>query len=157
MLIEGSKRGHSIQLLYEGELFSVPENLYIIGMMNTADRSLALLDYALRRRFGFFELAPAFESAQFDAYLAQQDSPQLAQLVTQLGLLNEAIEADPALGRGFAIGHSFVMAEDSALENNLWLESIVEDELIPLLDEYWFDQPEHASTWANTLRDAIDG
>lgn len=157
MLIEGSKRGHSIQLLYEGELFSVPANLYIIGMMNTADRSLALLDYALRRRFGFFELSPAFESSQFQEYLAQQDSPQLEQLVAQLGNLNEAITADPALGRGFAIGHSFVMAGDDALENNLWLESVVEDELVPLLDEYWFDQPEQAFAWAETLRTAING
>ncbi|PAT06897.1 restriction endonuclease [Corynebacterium hadale] len=157
MLIESTKRGRSLRLLYGKERFSVPDNLYLIGMMNTADRSLALLDYALRRRFGFFELTPAFASTQFQKYLEQQDSPQLIDLVTQLINLNEAISADPALGSGFTIGHSFVMADGAALENNLWLESVVEDELVPLLHEYWFDQPEQATTWSETLRSAIDG
>ncbi|PAT10784.1 restriction endonuclease [Corynebacterium hadale] len=157
MLLESSKRGRSLRLLYGKERFSVPPNIYVIGMMNTADKSLALLDYALRRRFGFFDLPPAFESTQFQKYLEQQNSPQLIELVAQLESLNDAITADPALGRGFAIGHSFVMAADSALEHNLWLESVVEDELIPLLNEYWFDQPELALAWSDALRGAIDG
>lgn len=68
MLIENDKRGKSLQLLYSDEQFSIPENLYIIGMMNTADRSLALLDYALRRRFAFFDIKPGFSTAGFKDY-----------------------------------------------------------------------------------------
>ena len=65
MLIEADKRGNDIQLLYSSDKFSVPKNVYIIGMMNTADRSLAMIDYALRRRFAFYEMKPAFESEGF--------------------------------------------------------------------------------------------
>src|SRR5699024_7318145 len=65
MLIESDKRGTELRLLYKHESFSVPPNVHIIGMMNTADRSLAVLDYALRRRFGFFEMAPGFRTEGF--------------------------------------------------------------------------------------------
>ena len=65
MLIEADKRGIELQLLYSDERFSIPGNVYIIGMMNTADRSLAMLDYALRRRFAFYEMKPGFGSDGF--------------------------------------------------------------------------------------------
>lgn len=68
MLIENDYRGESIKLAYSDELFDVPRNLYIIGMMNTADRSLAMIDYALRRRFSFFDMIPAFQTEGFKAY-----------------------------------------------------------------------------------------
>ena len=87
MLIEGDKRGQSVRLLYRDEQFSVPANLRLIGLMNTADRSLAMLDYALRRRFAFFELAPAFDNESFKAVLEKQGTPAIEKLVAVIGKL----------------------------------------------------------------------
>lgn len=154
MLIEADKRGQELRLLYKNETFSVPRNVHIIGMMNTADRSLAVLDYALRRRFGFFEMAPGFDSLGFTRWQQQAGSPTLDSLVAVVTDLNAAIAADPALGAGFAIGHSF-LSKSAGSEDDGWLYSVVEDELIPLLDEYWFDEPLQAEEWAGRLRAAI--
>lgn len=157
VLMEADKRGNTeVRLAYGNELFSIPSNLYIIGMMNTADRSLAVLDYALRRRFGFFEMSPAFETEQFKRYLESEDSPVLESLVSTLISLNTAIADDPALGRGFAVGHSYVSSKEATNEDDLWLRSVVEDELIPLIEEYWFDEPSLAAEWSATLRGAVD-
>lgn len=71
MLIESDKRDEELILLYSGERFSVPKNIYIVGMMNTADRSLAILDYALRRRFAFYNMQPAFHTTKFKNFLKQ--------------------------------------------------------------------------------------
>lgn len=157
MLMEADKRGTTeVRLAYGNELFSIPPNFYIIGMMNTADRSLAVLDYALRRRFGFFQMSPAFETEQFKRYLESEDSPVLESLVSTLISLNTAIADDPALGRGFAVGHSYVSSKEATNEDDLWLRSVVEDELIPLIEEYWFDEPSLAAEWSATLRGAVD-
>lgn len=107
MLIEKDKRGEKIKLLYSNEWFTVPQNVRIIGMMNTADRSLALMDYALRRRFAFFDFAPAFSSEGFKNYLAEKNSPKLESLITAVESLNNTISADESLGDGFRIGHSY--------------------------------------------------
>ncbi|MGS0684598.1 AAA family ATPase [Nakamurella sp. GG22] len=155
MLIEADKRGQELRLLYKNETFSVPANLHIIGMMNTADRSLAVLDYALRRRFGFFELGPGFGSTGFTRWQQEADSPTLDRLVVVVTELNAAIADDPALGQGFAIGHSFLSRPIGGALDDLWLYSVVEDELIPLLDEYWFDEPGRAEEWAGKLRAAV--
>ncbi|WP_036924864.1 AAA family ATPase [Acidipropionibacterium thoenii] len=152
MLIEADKRGQELRLLYKNETFSVPPNVYIIGMMNTADRSLAVLDYALRRRFGFFQMDPGFSSSGFMRWQREVDSPALDHLVADIIDLNAAIAADPALGSGFMIGHSFLCHPTSVDDG--WLGSVVEDELIPLLDEYWFDEPDRAQEWAERLRNA---
>lgn len=105
MLIESDKRGKSINLLYSNEKFSVPANLYIIGMMNTADRSLALLDYALRRRFSFFEISPAFENDTFKNYVKGLGSPEkLIKVINTIKELNLIVSDE--LGTGFQIGHS---------------------------------------------------
>lgn len=154
MLIEADKRGQELRLLYKNETFSVPPNVYIIGMLNTADRSLAVLDYALRRRFGFFEMAPAFDSAGFTRWKEEAGSPMLDRLVAVVTDLNTAISNDPALGPGFAIGHSF-LSRTANSDDEGWLYSIVEDELIPLLDEYWFDEPIRAGEWAEKLRATV--
>lgn len=155
MLIESDKRGHDLRLLYKNETFSVPANVHIIGMMNTADRSLAVLDYALRRRFGFFEMTPGFDSAGFGRWQQDAGSPTLDALVEAVTALNAAIADDPALGRGFAIGHSFLSRPTDSDADDAWLSSVVEDELIPLLDEYWFDEPATAEEWAGRLRAAV--
>lgn len=156
MLIEADKRGHELRLLYKNETFSVPPNVHIIGMMNTADRSLAVLDYALRRRFGFFEMAPGFDSAGFTRWKEETDSPTLNRLVDVVTGLNTSIADDPALGQGFAIGHSFLSHPTDSDSVDAWLYSVVEDELVPLLDEYWFDEPIRAKEWASKLRAAVE-
>lgn len=155
MLIESDKRGHDLRLLYKNETFSVPPNVHIIGMMNTADRSLAVLDYALRRRFGFFQMVPGFNSAGFARWQQEVASPILDNLVSDVINLNKAIAEDPALGPGFAIGHSYLAKAANAEPDDTWLFSVVEDELIPLLEEYWFDEPAKAEEWASKLRAAV--
>lgn len=155
MLIEADKRGHDLRLLYKNETFSVPANVHIIGMMNTADRSLAVLDYALRRRFGFFEMNPGFDSDGFVRWQQDADDPSFNRLVTAVIDLNRSIADDPALGHGFAIGHSFLTSPLGSGADDAWLHSVVEDELIPLLTEYWFDEPAKAEEWADRLRAAL--
>ena len=153
MLIENDKRGEKIKMLYSDEWFSVPKNVHIIGMMNTADRSLALMDYALRRRFAFFDFPPAFESQGFKNYLAEKNSPKLNRLITSVLSLNNAIQDDESLGEGFRIGHSY-FCNDTEITDS-WLKSVVEYEIIPLIKEYWFDEPSKVLNWSSILRDAI--
>ena len=157
MLIENDKRGSrsKLQLLYSDELFYVPENLYIIGLMNTADRSLAMLDYALRRRFAFFELRAGFASEGFRAYTESLDSPRFEALIRCVESLNENIAADDSLGEGFCIGHSYFCNLTADELDSTKLSGIVEYELIPLLKEYWFDEPQNVREWSSRLRDAI--
>lgn len=153
MLIECDKRNKSINLLYSNDKFYVPDNLYIIGMMNTADRSLALLDYALRRRFAFFEFNPAFENKTFNEYITKQaDSEKIFRVIHEVTDLNRCIVEE--LGRGFQIGHSYFI--DDAFQDNTEtrIKEIVEYEIIPQLYEYWFDNEDKADDWANKLRGA---
>ena len=156
MLIEADHRGEECTLAYSGERFAVPANLYIIGMMNTADRSLALMDYALRRRFGFFKMRPAFDTPGFAAYAAGCQSDELARVVAGVRALNTAIAADASLGEGFCIGHSYFCRPDltelSPEEVHEWLESVIAYDVAPQLEEYWFDQPEKAAEEAARLR-----
>lgn len=153
MLMESDKRGDSLRLLYTDEQFSIPSNLYIIGMMNTADRSLAMLDYALRRRFAFFELSPAFQSEGFRKFQSTANHSKFNKLLHTVTLLNEEIERDESLGRGFRIGHSYLYTENSVTDE--WLNSVVLYELIPLLEEYWFDAQETLENWKLSLLNSI--
>ena len=153
MLIEKDKRGEKIKLLYSNEWFTVPQNVRIIGMMNTADRSLALMDYALRRRFAFFDFAPAFSSEGFKNYLAEKNSQKLESLITAVESLNNTISSDESLGDGFRIGHSYFCTDGEITDE--WLKSVVEYEVIPLIKEYWFDEPTKVRDWSATLRSAI--
>lgn len=153
MLIEADKRGVELQLLYSDENFSVPSNVYIIGMMNTADRSLAMLDYALRRRFAFFEMKPGFESDGFREYRMHLNSVKFDKLIDTIERLNEAIVDDDSLGDGFCIGHSFFCNLKNVDADTL--SAIVEYEIIPLLKEYWFDDPRKVKDWSNSLRSSI--
>ena len=148
MLIEADKRGakNAIPLTYsesDGERFSVPENVHLLGLMNTADRSLALVDYALRRRFVFFSLVPAIDSPMFEAQLiAAGGSPGLVEVIQQnIGELNKKIMADSELGEGFLIGHSFFCPQESDVPiGDDWYQTIVDTEIAPLIREYWFDK-----------------
>ena len=153
MLIESDKRGIELRLLYANEKFSVPANVYIIGMMNTADRSLAMLDYALRRRFAFFEMQPGFENDGFRAYRMALQSDRFNRLIQCVENLNNVIASDESLGEGFRIGHSYFCNLKEADEQTL--SNIVEFELIPLLKEYWFDEPTKVKDWTNNLRSVI--
>ena len=149
--IEADYRDNSIQLAYNKQRFSVPSNLYIIGMMNTADRSLAMIDYALRRRFSFFEMKPGFDTPQFNAYIKSKNDEKLEKLVNAVKDLNMLIDSDDSLGSGFCIGHSYLCN----LEDGYDLESIVEYDIIPMLREYWFDNDEQFNLQADKLRNAL--
>lgn len=153
LLIEADKRGEAYEmpLLYsEGaETFYLPENLYFIGTMNTADRSLALVDYALRRRFAFIDLAPEF-GERFEAHLLEKGIPQnlVSSIIQNIRRVNTVIEDDPNLGKGFLIGHSYFcqlenLADWATPED--WYNSIIEWEIAPQLREYWFDNTDKAS------------
>jgi 5-methylcytosine-specific restriction protein B len=154
MLIENDKRNEKLRLLYSNELFSVPKNVYIIGMMNTADRGLALIDYALRRRFAFFDMEPAFDSIGFDSMYEIAQNEQYNHLVEKVIALNEFIENDFNLGVGFKIGHSFLCVKETVDET--WIESVILYELIPLINEYWFDEPDKVSQWQRELLGVLD-
>ena len=155
MLIESDKRGSELQLLYSRELFYVPRNVHIIGMMNTADRSLAMLDYALRRRFAFVELRPAFDSDGFLEYCAGLDNPKFKDLVRVVKSLNLAISEDESLGEGFCIGHSYFCNMKPENCTDVALASIVDYELVPMLKEYWFDEPDNVCKWTDELNKAV--
>ena len=145
MLIEADKRGpdHAIALTYgsPGDRFSIPDNVHLLGLMNTADRSLAMVDYALRRRFAFETLKPAYGTGKFREYLLEADvDPSLVDRIDRnMRAINERIRGDRDLGRGFEIGHSYFVPEESADEQ--WYRAIVDTQVAPLLREYWFDRP----------------
>ena len=150
MLIESDKRGedNKIKLAYRDELFSVPANLYIIGMMNTADRSLAMMDYALRRRFSFFDVEPAFDKPAFKAHILRFIGSTVAdKVVTSFLDLNKNIadENSSGLGKGYCVGHSyFCVPPVEGQTDEDWYSAIIEYEISPLLYEYWWDDKDKA-------------
>lgn len=168
MLIENEYRNEAIQLPYsELPPFEVPDNVYIIGMMNTADRSLAMIDYALRRRFSFFNIEPCFtkhkdkkeneeQANRFWEYIEGLKKDTLMQLIKTIIELNTEITED--LGKGFCIGHSYFCNLDNLKEGitiEERLKEIVKYEIIPMLREYWFDNSDKVSTWENKLLGVI--
>ena len=157
LLIEKDYRGISSKLAYQNLNFSVPENLYIIGMMNTADRSLAMIDYALRRRFSFFDMEPGFDTEGFKEYQEKLGSDKFNALIECIKGLNNEIADDPSLGKGFCIGHSYfcgLQADECTLE---LLEGIVEYDILPMLSEYWFDNlTEKVAPWSEKLYGALN-
>ncbi len=156
MLIEKDYRGTKVTLAYSGMPFSVPENLYIIGMMNTADRSLAMIDYALRRRFSFFEMEPGFNSEGFTNYRNSFADETFNTLIDQIKLLNKEISEDKSLGRGFQIGHSYFCGREELGCTDEWMRSVVEFDILPMLNEYWFDEPAKLQRWEKNLRGVFD-
>ena len=150
MLIEKDYRGTKATLAYNGMQFSVPKNLYIIGMMNTADRSLAMIDYALRRRFSFFDIEPGFDSQGFLAYQNSLNNETLNALIAKVKDLNNEIAQDKSLGKGFCIGHSYFCGRTNCTEE--WLRAVVDYDILPMLREYWFDETNKLQRWENILQ-----
>lgn len=147
MLIENDKRGeeYALELVYkDDEKFFVPENLYIIGFMNTADRSLAMLDYALRRRFIFIDIEPAFNKPQFKNDLENKniDKDLINKIIEKFIKLNETIKNDKTLGKGYTIGHSYFCNRKNLNKEDY--EDIINYEIAPTLREYWFDNEDKA-------------
>lgn len=161
MLMEHDKRGEnwSIPLTYsenDEERFYVPENIYIIGLMNTADRSLAVVDYALRRRFSFIDIEPGFDTQQFRNFLLNKKAePSFVESLCQKIIeLNEEISKEAAiLGKGFRIGHSYFCSglEDGISPDVQWLKEIIMTDIAPLLEEYFFDDPYKQQIWTERL------
>ncbi|UFA56223.1 AAA family ATPase [Staphylococcus aureus] len=154
MLIESDKRDEELILLYSGERFSVPRNIYIVGMMNTADRSLAILDYALRRRFAFYNMQPAFHTTKFKKLLKAINNTELESVINCIEGLNKEIVQDDMLGKGFVIGHSYFSNIECIDKDEL--SNIIEFEIIPMLEEYWFDEPSKINVWSEKLRNSIN-
>ena len=153
MLIEDDYRGKKTTLAYNGESFSVPPNVHIIGMMNTADRSLAMIDYALRRRFSFISMKPGFESDGFKKYQSACADETLNRLIQTVQELNAEIANDPSLGAGFCIGHSYFCGQQVVTED--WLRSVVDFDIVPMLEEYWFDDQTKVGRWRNRLHGVL--
>jgi MoxR-like ATPase len=159
MLIEHDKRGedHAVTLTYSQDKFHVPANVRLIGMMNTADRSLALVDYALRRRFNFMEITPGFASPKFTVHLTERNvHPDRSKvIVTAMTKLNETIadpKKSPELGEGFRVGHSYFCGGPKVADQQRWLNDIIDLEIGPLLKEYWFDNTKRYEEVMQQLR-----
>lgn len=157
LLIEADKRGieNAVSLTYTAtseNKFFIPENVYIIGTMNTADRSLAMVDYALRRRFGFINIAPTFND-KFKNELINLgvDEGLINPIISKITALNSEIEKDTNLGKGFRIGHSYFCNVPKARIDEDWYVSIIKHEIAPLLNEYWFDNEDRANLEINRL------
>lgn len=154
-LLEASKRNpqEALELTYGNEKgFYIPDNLYVIGTMNIADRSLAMVDFALRRRFAFFDLKPNFDDEWLE-YMKDKSGiseVKLKEWKKRIGDLNEIIKADQTLGPAFTIGHSYLTTSQRIVDNKAdkdkkadkWFTTIVKTEIMPLLKEYWFDKPD---------------
>lgn len=152
MLIEKDYRGQAATLPYSGRSFTVPKNLYIIGMMNTADRSLAMIDYALRRRFSFVDMEPGFDTDGFKEYMNSKGSSTMKALVEEVKQLN--VDIKEKLGKGFCIGHSYFVFDEPC--SDALLKNIVNYDILPMLAEYWFDDEEQYEMWASRLNGVFE-
>ncbi|MFW5891726.1 MAG: AAA family ATPase, partial [bacterium] len=152
LLIEKDKRGkhYQVKLPYSNDYFYVPKNLFIIGTMNTADRSLALIDYALRRRFSFVDLKPVFSSDKFNSYLKDKglNSNNINRINHTMTTINEEIKKD--LGDNFEIGHSYFVTRE-VVEFEEWYQNIIKYDILPLLREYYFDDEEKIKKFMTDL------
>ena len=158
LLIEHDKRGEkwSMPLTYSSDImqhkFYIPENIYLIGTMNTADRSLAFVDYALRRRFAFLDIIPLFNQ-KFRNYLTDRgvDEGLIDKIQMKFRALNSVINDDESLGKGFQIGHSYFCNIPDGNVDEKWYEAIIKNEIEPLLREYWFDNEDRANSQIENL------
>ena len=163
-LLEADKRSpeNALELTYkrkDEQGIHLPPNLHVIGTMNIADRSLALVDLALRRRFAFVDLMPEIDE-RWQTWVREQcgfDESVLSDIQDRMSNLNETIESDSKLGRQFQIGHSYVTPRPGSETNpGAWYRDVVESEIGPLLDEYWFDEPSKARRERERLLEGLD-
>ena len=161
-LIENDKRGpeNAVKILYsENDInFYIPGNLYFICAMNTADRSLKMVDYALRRRFSFFEFKPEFDKPEFKNFLKDRNvnAKTIDRIVNNISKVNQQISDDNfELGDGYCIGHSYFCPKGNSSDSfgDQWYEQIIEYEIKPLINEYYFDKPDQAKELIDTLYD----
>jgi MoxR-like ATPase len=134
--------------------FYVPPNVYIIATMNTADRSLSMVDYALRRRFAFVEMRPVFGEDRFENFLLEAgvESDIVDKISDKMLTLNSEVRADYRnLGPGYEIGHTYFIPKTSADKNLSWYESIIRSQIAPLVREYWFDDRKKADELVDFL------
>ena len=118
--------------------------------MNTADRSLAMIDYALRRRFSFYEMHPGFKSEGFQKYQVALANPRFDRLIEKVEDLNRATAKDESLGTGFELGHSYFCGQKSV--DDAWLHQVINYDIIPMLQEYWFDNRSEVKKWETELK-----
>ena len=163
-LLETDKRtpDEALELSYRkfaGERVYIPSNLYVIGTMNIADRSLALVDLALRRRFAFIDLEPTLGKSWRDWVKDKNgiDSEFLYEIERRIINLNDEITIDPSLGTQFQVGHSYVTPAVgmNITEAKEWFGEVVETEIGPLLDEYWFDDLEKSRKAQKRLMEGL--
>lgn len=161
-LLEDSKRApeEAMELAYRrtpGERIYLPRNLYVIGTMNIADRSLALVDLALRRRFAFVTLEPQLNAAWRQWCLSRGLAADVLDLIQQrMAALNEEIAVDRSLGPQYRIGHSYVTPVSEAVPDARgWFREVVRTEIVPLLHEYWFDAPEKVAAAESRLKEGL--
>ena len=161
-LIENDKRGpeNAVKILYsENDInFYIPSNLYFVCAMNTADRSLKMVDYALRRRFSFFEFKPEFDKPEFKNFLKDKNvnAKTIDRIVNNISKVNQQISDDNfELGDGYCIGHSYFCPKGNLSDSfgDQWYEQIIEYEIKPLINEYYFDKPDQAAELIDTLYD----
>jgi 5-methylcytosine-specific restriction protein B len=152
-LIEKDHRNEEIILKYNSEKFSVPDNLYIIGTMNTADRGLVMLDYALRRRFAFITVEPKYKSNGFRQLLLLSNNIKFNKIAKKIIDLNTEICKDDLLGPGFQIGHSYFCLGRAVTEQDL--NNIITYEIMPLLEEYWYDNPDKVELWRDSFNTVL--
>jgi 5-methylcytosine-specific restriction enzyme B len=157
MLIEPDKRDkkHSLKLTYSDDdldFFFVPENVHIIGTMNTADRSLAIVDYALRRRFSFINLVPVFDH-NFKSLLKELgvSGNLISHICYRVQNLNHEISKDANLGAGFQIGHSYFCSYEPGQNEIQWYTDVIDHEIKPMLEEIWFDDQQRVDKLVNDL------
>lgn len=144
-IIDKDLRDTKIKLKYNGEYLSVPSNLYIIGTMNTADRGIAIIDYAFRRRFSFINIEPAYRSQGFRRILQEANSIKFNKIARKMIELNNEICEDSLLGKGFQIGHSYFCVGKAIDDSRL--KMIIEYEIMPLIEEYWYDDRDKVESW----------
>lgn len=161
MLIENNKRGkeNSIKLLYSecDESFYIPENVYIIGTLNTSDNTLKDISYPLRRRFGFIDIDPVFENMDLRNYLGNCIGVEMAdKVVCKMMYLNKTIEEDNKLGKRYKIGQSYFMINEKVDEYQVysWYRQVIKRDIEPLIREYMIDKDEEYID--NIIKNLID-
>ena len=161
-LLESSKRSpkDAMQLCYPDQNGKhlpvyIPANFYVIGTMNIADRSLALVDMAFRRRFAFINLEPTFNKSwrEFVVNKLHMEAEVADHIQDRMNKLNNQISTDNRLGKDFKVGHSYVTPNESLKGKNSrdWFSKIVKSEIKPLLEEYWFESNDLSTKEAEKL------